>query len=158
MRGVAAEISLLTFALDAWRCALDVEHVREVVRAALPAHLPKAPRIVDGVLDVRGRLVPLLDVRGRFGLPSRPLDPSQHIVIAAIEGRTIGFAVDQVSDIVRVPSERIAAADAVVIGVEHVAGIARLPDGLVVIYDLRAFLSADEAVGLDGALRAVGIS
>ena len=59
---------------------------------------------------------------------------------------------------VRVPGESIAAADTAVIGVEHVAGIARLPDGLVVIYDLRAFLSADEALGLDGALAEVGIS
>lgn len=153
---MATEISLLTFALDACRCALAIESVEEVLPAALPARLPNAPGIVDGVLDVRGTLVPLLDVRKRFGLPARPLDPSQHVVVAVVGDRTVAFAVDEALDVVRVPSERVVAADMVVIGTQHVLGIARLDDGLVVIHDLRAFLSVDEALGLDMALRQTG--
>lgn len=144
---------LLTFALEGGRYALPLEHVREVVRAALPARLPKAPEIVEGVLDLHGELVPLLDVRRRFGLLARPLDPSQHLVVASIAGRALAFAVDEALDVVRVADEAVTAAAATVTGTEHVAGIARLPDGLVVIYDLRAFLSADETLGLDEAMR-----
>jgi len=61
---------VLTFALAGERCAIAAEDVREVLRAALPARLPKAPDVVAGVLNVRGELVPLLDIRGRFGLPA----------------------------------------------------------------------------------------
>lgn len=151
--GVArGDAQLLTFTLEGGRYALPLEHVREVVRAALPARLPKAPAIVEGVLDLHGELVPLLDVRGRFGLSALPLDPSQHFVIAAIAGRAVAFAVDEALDLVRVANEAITAAAAVAADVEHVAGIAQLPDGLVVIYDLRAFLSADEVLGIDRAL------
>lgn len=144
---------LLTFTLEGQRYGLPLEHVREVVRAALPARLPKAPQIVEGVLDLHGELVPLLDVRGRFGGVARPLDPSQHLVVASIAGRSFAFAVDEAQDLVRVAGEAVTAAAAVASGIEHVAGIARLSDGLVVVYDLRAFLSADEVLGIDEALR-----
>lgn len=147
-----SDVVLLTFTLEGGRYALPLEHVREVVRAALPARLPKAPEIVEGVLDLHGELVPLLDLRGRFGLVTLPLDPSQHLVVASIAGRALAFAVDAALDLVRVAGEAVTAAAAIAGDIEHVAGIARLPDGLVVIYDLRAFLSADEVLGIDRAL------
>lgn len=146
------ELSVLTFELAGERCALAAEDVREVVRAALPAHLPKAPDVVVGVLDLRGELVPLLDIRRRFGLPSRPLAPEDHIVIVRVGHRVVAFAVERALDLTRVAHADIQAAADVASGLEHVAGIARLEDGLLVIYDLRAFLSADEALMLDHAL------
>jgi len=147
-----AELPVVTFALAGERCAIAAEDVREVLRATLPSRLPKAPDVVAGVLNVRGELVPLLDIRGRFGLPARPLAPDDHIVVARVAHRVVAFAVERVLDLTRVPAAEVRAAASVASGVEHVAGIARLAVGLLVIYDLRAFLSADEVLTLDRAL------
>lgn len=147
----ADEVELLAFALDGERCALPVRDVREVVRAALPARLPKAPPVVTGALNIRGEIVPLLDVRGRFGFAPRPLAPEDHIVITHISQRTVGFVVDHVDDVVRLDRSDITPGSAVAAGLEHMDGVARLPDGLLVIYDLHTFLSADELFALDEA-------
>ncbi len=155
-RGVTADapptLPLLVFELEGERCALPAADVREVLRAVLPARLPNAPDIVAGVLDVRGELVPLVDVRRRFGLPPRTLAADDHIVIARVGHRLVAFAVERAEDVVRVPSVDVRDVADVAIGTQHVAGVARLDDGLLVIHDLRAFLSADEALALDGAL------
>ncbi len=148
----SAPLAVLTFDLAGERCALPASDVVEVVRAAFPARLPKAPAVVAGVLNVRGGLVPLLDLRRRFGLPPRPLSSDDHTIIASAAGRVVAFAVERVLDLVEIPAAEINATAEVAAGAEHLAGIARLPDGLLVIYDLHEFLSADEAVGLDRSL------
>lgn len=149
---VDVPVSLLTFTLGEHRYALLAEHVREVVRAASIARLPKAPSIVEGVINVRGMLVPVLDVRQRFGLPARPLDPSQHFIVARAGGRTVALRVDRAHDLVSVEANVVEAAEPVVPGAEHVAGIARLAEGLLVIHDLEGFLALDEAARLEAAL------
>ena len=150
------ELAVLTFALAGERCALAADDVREVVRAALPVRLPKAPDIIAGVLDVRGELVPLLALRRRFGLPPRLLAPDDHIVVARVGHRVVAFAVERALELARVPAALVDAPAAAASGVEHVAGLARLADGPLLIYDLRAFLTADEALGLDRALAQAG--
>lgn len=147
----AAAVDVLAFVLDGERCALPVSEVREVLRAAQPARLPKAPPIATGVLNIRGEIVPLLDVRGRFGFARRPLAPDDHIVIAYISQRPVGFVVDRVEDVVRLDPGDITSASSVAAAVEHLDGVARLPDGLLVIYDLQKFLSNDELLALDEA-------
>ncbi|HZP97454.1 MAG TPA: chemotaxis protein CheW [Candidatus Limnocylindria bacterium] len=151
----ASAIPLLVFELAGERCALPAADVREVLRAVLPARLPNAPEIVAGVLDVRGELVPLVDVRRRFGLPPRALAADDHIVIARVAHRAVAFAVERAEDVVRIPSIDVRDIADVAMGTQHVAGVAHLDDGLLVIHDLRAFLSADEVLGIDRALAEV---
>lgn len=153
-----SHLAVLTFDLGGERCALPASGVREVVRAALPVRLPKAPPIVEGVLNVHGELVPLLDVRRRFGLPPRSIEPDDHIIVATAGTRVVAFTVERALDLARIPVAEIHAAAEVAAGAEHVAGIARLPDGLLVIYDLHAFLSADEALALDRSLAGASAS
>lgn len=150
--GAASVLDLLTFSLDGERCALLASAVREVVRAALPTRLPKAPPIVSGVLNVRGELVPVLDIRQRFGLSRRTIDPDDYIVVARAGGRVVAFAVERALDLVQVPATEIHAATEIAAGTKHVAGIVRLSDGLLVIYDLHGFLSVNEALVLDRSL------
>lgn len=145
-------MSLLVFTLDDNRYALLAENVREVVRAVAIARLPKAPSIIEGVINVRGVLVPVLDIRRRFGLPARPLDPAQHLIVATAGGRTVALRVDRVHDLVDVRANDIEMAEPVAPGAEHVAGIARLAHGLLVIHDLEGFLALDEGARLEAAL------
>ncbi|MBI3726176.1 purine-binding chemotaxis protein CheW [bacterium] len=163
-----APIELVTFELGGQRCALLASDVVEVQRAVAIARMPRGPAIVEGVIDLRGKLVPVLDVRSRFGLPPSPLAPSDHLIVARVararggtkglpvEARVVAIRVERALDLVPVARERIEDARSAVPGVEYVAGVAKLADGTVVIHDLRTFLSLDEERELDQALAGTG--
>ncbi len=150
--GVGPMRELLIVALDDDRVAFAVEDVREVHRAALPTRLPNAPDIVEGILNVRGELIPVLNVRRRLGHADRPLRASDHLVVARANGRLAAFPVDQVVELTRLAPSDILAASSIVTGTTHVAGVAMLADGVIVIHDLVAFLSANELFALDAAI------
>jgi purine-binding chemotaxis protein CheW len=152
MADVVRGRKILVFALGSQRYALWGSDVRELLRAVAVAPLPRAPRIVEGVIDLRGRVVPVLDIRGRFGLPAKPIEPSDHLIVAAVGPRLVVIRVDRALDLVTVEGAELAPAT----GGSYVAGVARLPDGLAVIHDLRTFLEASETVALDQALSSAG--
>jgi len=142
----------MLFSLDDTLFAVTARDVREVVFAARITPLPGAPDVVEGVLNVRGTLAPAFDLRKRFGLPARPLDPDEHIVVAMAGGRLVVFRTDRVRDFARIPDEAIDRTADLVEGAAHVAGVGRTSDGLVLIHDLTAFLSSSEVIALDDAL------
>lgn len=140
---------LLTFDLDSQRCAVALDNVVEVVRMVAMAHLPDAPPLVEGMINLRGRVVPVLDLRARFGLASKGVALTDHLVIARAGSRTVAIRVDRARALVDVGPGDV---DAAVSTGNAVAGVAKLPDGLVLIHDLATFLSTAEAVRLDAAV------
>jgi purine-binding chemotaxis protein CheW len=149
----AGAIEVVIFELGAQRYALPAADVEELLRAATIVAVPDAPTIVEGAIDVRGRVVPVLDVRRRFGLAPKPLEPSDHLVLATTPARTVAIRVDRAVDLVRIDAGQIEDPSGVTPGAGHLAGIARLPDGLVLIHDVREFLSAAESADLEAALQ-----
>jgi purine-binding chemotaxis protein CheW len=147
-------VHLLVFEMAGRKLALLASAVREVVRAVAIAPLPKAPAIVEGVINFHDTLVPVLDLRRRFGLPSIPVTPQQYFILAQAGPRVVALRVDQAVDVVTVPETSVEEANGLVPGLEYVAGIARAPDGLLIIHDLGTFLSLDEARELAGAVEA----
>jgi purine-binding chemotaxis protein CheW len=137
------------------RFALPSLDVREIQRAVAIVPLPKAPPIVEGLINVHGRLVPVLDVRARFGIPPRLPSIADHFVLARAKERLVALRVDRALDVVRIDTADIDSADATGYGVPYVAGIAKLPGGLVLIHDLGTFLDAAEAATLDEAVSSV---
>lgn len=151
-------VRLLLFALDGQRFALRLGSVRRIVWMVKITPLPAAPRIVLGVVDMHGAVVPVVDIRRRFGLPHRAPDPGQKLIIADAAGRHLALAVDDIGELLELNANAIAAPDPLAAGEGYVAGIARSPDGLVVIHDLETFLSVDEETDLDEALASNGKS
>jgi purine-binding chemotaxis protein CheW len=145
---------ILVFGIDSGRFGVPAADVREVLRAVAIAPLPRAPWVIDGVIDVRGEPVPVLNLRRRFGRPHRELDPSERFILVWAGARTIALRVDHTGDMAAVPAEAMRIADAVVPGAPYVAGVATLADGLVLIHDPAAFLSQVEADELEQALAA----
>ena len=142
---------LLAFALGEHRFALMASEVVEVVRVVAAEPLPGAPAIVEGVINVRGNLVPVLDIRGRFAIPPADLDPGQHLIISRAGRRRVALRVDRALELVRVDEGAIQPCEEVVPGVRYVGGVAKLPDGVLVIHDLERFLSLEEEARLDAA-------
>ncbi|HEX9842650.1 MAG TPA: chemotaxis protein CheW [bacterium] len=147
-------MEVVVFKLDAQRFGLLVAEVQEVVRAVALAPLPKAPLIVEGVINARGRLVPVLDVRARFRLPPRSPSPSDFLVLARAGERLVALRVDAGVHLVQLAVGDVESLEQVVSGAGYVSGVGKLPDGLVLIHDLRTFLASAEAAQLDEALHA----
>lgn len=144
-------MALLVFFLGSERFAVIAGVVQEIVRAVAVAALPRAPAIVEGAINFHGTIVPVLDIRHRFRLPSVPLHPDQHFIIAQTGPRLMALRVDRATEILEVDESTVEPASRSVPGAEYVGGIAKLPDGLLVIHDLERFLSLDEAAQVDAA-------
>lgn len=123
-----------------------------MIRAAAPTILPKAPAIVLGVLDLQGEVIPLFDVRSRFGLPRREIRPEDQFVIARARGLTVGLVVDTTEGVFPEDPKESVSPERVVPGLEKVRGITRIGEGLVLIHDLGTFLSLEEEASLRDAL------
>lgn len=145
-------VELLVFEVAGYQYAAPTALLWEVTRAVAITRLPMAPAVIDGVINVRGEIVPVIDVRQRCGLAIRPLTPDQHFVIIRAGTRWVALRVDRALDLVTVDDGAIEAVTQSTPGTEYVSGIAKLPDGLLVIHDLERFLSLDESRQLDGAL------
>jgi purine-binding chemotaxis protein CheW len=145
-------IDLVVFEIGDRRLALPVSGIREIVRAVAVAPLPQAPPVVEGVVNVRGTVLPVVNVRPRFGLPPRGLSPDQHFILALAGPRLVALRVDRVSELVQADPQAIRPAHEAAPGSRHVAGVASLPDGVIVIQDLDQLLSLDEHASLDVAL------
>jgi purine-binding chemotaxis protein CheW len=144
-------IELLVFELAGVRYGLRLACVREVVRAVLITPLPDAPAVVEGVINVRGELAPVYDLRLRFGHTPSPLRPEDQLVIAWTGSRLVALRCDRTEWIESVAADAIDPAP-IEETTRRIDGIARLPDGVVLIHDLATFLDQAEAASLDHAL------
>ena len=149
---------VLLFTLEAQRYALPLEDVRELVRAVRLTPLPRAPAVVEGLLNLRGELLPVLDVRRRFRLPTRRLSPSDHLIVAQAGARRFALRVDRAEGLLALEPGQLDPSPRELPGVGYVAGALKLPDGLVLLHDLRTFLSQAEALELEEALAQEGTS
>lgn len=114
--------------------------------------LPEAPPIVLGVVDLAGTVVPVIDTRKRFALPSRALTLSDHLVIATTGRRTVALLVDETHGVLEASADSHAAADGILPGLDLFDGAITREDGLILIHDLARLLSLDDEAAIDRAL------
>ena len=143
---------VVVFRLDEHRYALSIDNVERIVRAVEVTPLPGSPEIVLGAISVAGRILPVLDMRRRFGLPQREITPADHFLIGRTAQRTVVLAIDQADGVIDTDPGTVTASADIVPSLAHVQGVARLDDGLALIHDLDTFLSSDEAFSLDAAM------
>lgn len=142
----------VVFTLDERLYGVGLSAVIRVVSAVDITPLPKAPDIVIGVINLRGRIIPVVNIRRRFRLPERELELSdQFIVVDASQadsqrggGWLLAFVVDAVVGVVVLSAQETTAAATILPGLEHLEGVAKTEQGLVLIHDLGIFLSLEE--------------
>lgn len=145
-------MSILTFSVAGERYGVRAADVEEVLPAMSMARVPGVAPVIEGVVNLRGRAVPVLDMRARFGAARRPVEASDHLIVTRAGGRVVALRADRALELVAVREEDIVAASEVSLGALQVVGVAKLVDGLVIIHDPAAFLSQAEAARLDEAL------
>ena len=154
--GTGTQLDVLVFEVGGQRYALRSLEVRELVRAVTIVPLPSASAIIEGIINVRGAVVPVLDIRTRFRLPITAAAHTDHLILAWANGRLVALRADRALDLARLEASDLEDARAVVPGADYVAGVAKLPDGLVLIHDLSTFLSQSEEAALDETIPAAG--
>jgi purine-binding chemotaxis protein CheW len=143
---------LLLFEVAGRRFALSAGTVERVERARETVPLPGAPEVVSGVVCVHGEPVPVLDLRRRFRMVPREVEPSDALLLVRAGNRTIGIVADAVLDVVALPAERVWAAGQGAAAVPRAEGVVELGEGVALIHDLARFLTFEEGALLDGAL------
>ena len=142
----------VVFWLDDGRYALPLAAVERIVRAVHVTPMPRAPGIVLGAIDVQGRVLPVFNIRRRFGLPERAVAPADHFLIAHTARRTVVLVIDAAQGVFEHAATAVTEATHIARDLEHVRGVMQLDDGLVLIHDLEHFLSPEEARVLDEAM------
>ncbi len=136
------DLQLVTFLLADVRYALDVTRIQEIVRMPPVTRVPRAPRHVAGVTNLRGHVIPVVDMRRRFGMPGREADAASRVVVVAREGGAVGFVVDAVAEILRLPASAVAPGATLgsMAASEWISGVGKLEDRLILLVDLDKLL------------------
>jgi purine-binding chemotaxis protein CheW len=147
------ERQLVVFQLGAELYGVEIARVHEIIRLQAVTRVPRAPAFVEGVINLRGKVIPVVDLRRRFGLPSAEHTRASRIVVVEIGDQVVGTIVDGVSEVLRVNTAIVEPPSPVVAGVdsEYLHGIARLPDRLVILLDLDRILAREERRALEAA-------
>ena len=141
---------VVTFALGSEEYGVDIAQVQEINRMVTITHVPRAPRFMEGVINLRGQLIPIIDLRLRFGMERSERTKNTRIVVTEIDAKRIGMVVDSVSEVLRVPVEQIEDAPDLVAGVdtEYIRGVAKMGDRLIIMLDLSRVISTTEKTEL----------
>lgn len=145
---MADVLQLVGFHLGSEEFGVDIAGVQEIVRMREITQVPRAPEFVEGVVNLRGKIIPVLDLRKRFRLPAGEETKNTRIVVATVAGRTVGIIVDAVSEVLRVDASAIDPTPEMVasrIDSTFLTGIAKLEGRLLIMLDLDRILSPQEA-------------
>jgi purine-binding chemotaxis protein CheW len=143
----APDLQLVVCVIGDERFGIEVGRVREIIRLPVITAMPGADPSLSGVINLRGRVIPVMDLRRRLGLQAAAATRLSRIVVAEAGGVQIGFVVDGVDEVVRVAGTAIESTPALTAGpgAEHLTGIARTDDGLIVLLDLDRLVGPDAA-------------
>lgn len=140
--GAGEELHLVTFALDREEFGVRVTQVREVIRVGEITRVPQAPQHVRGVTNLRGRILPVMELRTRLGLTPAVVTARSRIVVVEVHDRVVGLLVDAVLQVAKVPGETVVPAPDEVVSSEadYIRGVARWNSRLIILLELEQAL------------------
>ncbi len=144
------EVQLACFKVGMELYALDIMKIKEIIRPQKLTAIPKAPSFIEGVINLRGAVIPVADMRKRFDQPISKENRKNRIVVCSLAGRIIGLLVDEVTEVKRFSRQEIAPAPQFIKGpnADYFLGVARRDDDLIMLIDLEKVLSTHEKIEL----------
>lgn len=139
-------LQLVSFKIGEEEFGVEILKVQEINRMLQITKVPNSPEFVDGVINLRGRVIPVIDLRIKLGLPKKEFTKNTRIVVVELSGRTVGFIVDEVSEVLRIPKDITEAPPEMVgsINSEFITSIGKLEDRLLILLNLEKILSGEE--------------
>lgn len=143
-------LQLVSFMIDKEEFGVNILYVQEINRFIQITKVPNAPDFVEGVINLRGRVIPVIDLRTKFNLKKKEQDKNTRIIVVEVEGKVVGFIVDSVREVLRIPTSITEAPPEIVTGVnsEFIQAVAKLDDRLITLLNLEKVLSNSEKENL----------
>ncbi len=158
--GVLAENldQLISFAISDEDYGVDIQTVKEVIRHREITRLPKAPAFVKGVINLRGDIIPIIDLRERFGMEQQEYTNMTRVIVVEVEGRSVGMVVDSVSHVIRIEEGQIELPPPCVgkKSEEYIRGVGKVDEKLIVLLHITRILTAEEKVEIDKLVTGAG--
>ncbi|MDR0454199.1 MAG: chemotaxis protein CheW [Deferribacteraceae bacterium] len=135
------------FMMGSEHYGVDIMAVEEIIRPMDITPVPRAPSFVKGIINLRGRIIPVVDLRDRLRIPIVDTGEHMRIVVMRIENRQLGFIVDRVEEVMYIPVDHIEAAPGVSLNERnYVEGVARTKKGMIILLDILKIFTPDEHI------------
>ena len=152
VKGESRELlQLVSFELNGEEFGIDILLVQEIIRMMQITKVPNSPDFIDGVVNIRGRIIPVVNLRTKLGMPRKEHDARTRIVVVDVLNKTTGFLVDAVNEVLRIPESITEAPPTIVSGginSEFIKSVGKLEDRLLILIDLEKILSHSEKLVL----------
>ncbi|PLX69796.1 MAG: chemotaxis protein CheW [Denitrovibrio sp.] len=137
--------------LDEEKYGIDIMDIEEILRMIEITKVPKAPSFVEGIINIRGKVIPIVDLRKKMGIIANEYTNSTRIIVVNLKGKQVGLIVDHVEEVLRVEDGLVDKAPAASTSVDnaYIKGVARLQTGMVIIFDIHQIFGSGEANALD---------
>jgi len=135
-------LQLVSFRLGGEEYGLEILKVQEIIRMQSLTRVPNSPSYVEGVINLRGKVIPVVGMRKRFGMETREKDKETRIIVVEVQGDVLGFEVDSVSEVLRIPADtvepppRLSKSDN-----EYVSGVGKLQSRLLLLLDVNRLMA-----------------
>lgn len=158
MKLQAAEISqkvyeLVTFIVGSEEYAADISYIKEIIRLPHITAVPNSPDFIEGVINLRGRIIPVIDLKFKMGMEKKEGSGSSRIIVVEIDSKIVGFIVDSVKEVIRITDDIIEEPPNMIKNsrTQYIYAVAKFEDRLIILVDLKKILTESE----DGQLASV---
>jgi purine-binding chemotaxis protein CheW len=147
---MAETVQIVGFNLGDGHYGIDIMGVEEIIRMVDITPVPRAPSFVEGIINLRGRIIPVVDLRKRLNIIPSPQSGNSRVIVMKIDERRLGFIVDKVEEVMDIPTGTIGEAPGVspASTQRYVDGVARTPKGMIIILDILKIFSPEEHLQL----------
>jgi purine-binding chemotaxis protein CheW len=154
LAATADSMQLVSFKLGDETYGIEITKIREIILVGAITQIPETPHYIKGLINLRSTVIPVIDLRARFGVADGALGAESRIMVLNVGDRTIGIVVDAVKEVLRVSGEQISPAPPTVasLGNQYMTGLVRLDDQLLILLDVDELFGQDETAAVDGVL------
>ena len=152
-------LQLVSFIIGQEEFGLDILKVQEINRMVEVTRVPNAPEFVSGVINLRGKVIPIIDLRTRFGFPKKASDKNTRIIVVELSGKIVGFVVDAVREVFRISKSVTEPPPSMVAGIgsEFITAVGKLENRLLILLDFERILHSEEKQKLEATLGVQGM-